>query len=100
MGICLQSKTAVASPESPCTVVNQPLLSDEFPSNRAIPCDITLTLNSVATLGTGGPVHQDLYYVSHLSPVNGLFQQGDHVLALTARCLEALCPLEEDALEK
>lgn len=37
--------------------------------------------------------------VSYLSPVDRFLQQGHHVLALTARCLEAFCPLEEDALK-
>lgn len=48
----------------------------------------------------GVPMHRDLYYGSHLSPVNCFLQQRDHILALTARCLEAFCPLEEDALEE
>lgn len=38
-------------------------------------------------------------WLSHLSPVDGFLQQGDHVLALTAGCLEAFSPLEEDALK-
>lgn len=37
--------------------------------------------------------------LSHLSPVDGLLQQRDHVLSLAARCLEAFGPLEEDALK-
>lgn len=49
---------------------------------------------------TGVPTYSDLYYGSHLSPVNRFLQQCDHILALTARCLEAFCPFEEDALEE
>ena len=45
--------------------------------------------------GHFGPVPR----LSHLAPVDGLLQQGDHVLALAAGCLEAFRPLEEDALK-
>lgn len=41
----------------------------------------------------------DAQGLPYLSPVDRFLQQGDHVLTLAARCLEAFCPLKEDALK-